>query len=118
MKHIDYALLDEFRTRGRCEVCGVFCAAREPHHLLARGMGGGGRMDIRENLIAVGSSLPFPECPCHRAIHDGHIAKDDLLQIVARREGLTAAAVQSRLFRLRRLPKGSPLPRWVKQRKG
>lgn len=113
MKHADEALLDEFRTRGRCEVCGVFCAMREPHHILPKGCGGGGRHDIRENLIAVGSTLMF-ECPCHRDIHDGRIKREVLLEIVAKREGLTVDVIQGRLWRFRRLPKGSPLPRWVK----
>jgi hypothetical protein len=39
---------------------------REPHHVFAKGMGGGGRLDIRWNLVALGSSVLL-DCRCHRA---------------------------------------------------
>lgn len=61
-----------------CEYCGR-CAEGEPHHIFTRGAGG---RDIKENLI----ELCFD---CHRAAHDGHIRRDALLGLVAKREGKT-----------------------------
>lgn len=59
-----------------CERCGK-PATGEPHHLRYRSHGGS---DIPENLI----QLCFD---CHRAVHDGKIPRDELLKIVAEREG-------------------------------
>lgn len=102
MKILDEALLDEFRTVGRCDVCGRSCLFREPHHIWARGMGGGGRLDVRINLLAVGQSRTY-QCFCHGLIHNGAIKRDDLLLIVARREKTTPGAIRDEINRLRRL---------------
>lgn len=58
----DEKLLDDFRTFGRCDVCD-YVGAREPHHIVKRGMDGGSRMDIRINLLATCRD-------CHRRIED------------------------------------------------
>ncbi len=95
MKIIDEALLSKVRARTHCEVCLVWTAPIQPHHIMSRGMGGAGRMDITENLVAV--------CPnCHRLIHDGHIHRDLLVKIVAAREKTTPEAVWEKLWELRR----------------
>ncbi|MEM3453203.1 MAG: HNH endonuclease [Candidatus Hadarchaeum sp.] len=59
-----------------CELCGK-PASGEPHHIRYRSQGGS---DIPENLI----QLCFN---CHRAVHDGKISRDELLRVVASREG-------------------------------
>lgn len=96
VKIVDEALLDEFRTGGRCQFCGRLCVAREPHHLWPRGAGGWQRLDIRINLIALGSSQGF-QCPCHHLIHTGKIKREDVLRVVARREGLSPAEIADRI---------------------
>ncbi len=98
MKVIDEGLLDEFRSAGRCEFCGKHFQSRHPHHLWARGMGGGSRLDVRINIIAL--------CPpCHNATHAGIIMRPDLLAVVAAREGLLQSQIEEEIWRLRRTPK-------------
>jgi hypothetical protein len=82
---IDEDLLDEFRGPGPCEWCGKSCLRREPHHIFARALGGGGRLDIRCNLVGLGSSI-FWECACHQAAHAGLISRLELLQVAGQRE--------------------------------
>lgn len=60
-----------------CERCGAY-ADIEPHHVFTVGSGGG---DIAMNLIQLCTS-------CHIGAHDGSIKRDELLAIVARREGV------------------------------
>lgn len=75
----DDAVLAEFRKAGPCEWCGLKCSRRDPHHIFARGMGGGRRLDLRTNLVGL--------CrPCHDRAHDGEIGKEALVVIVAKRE--------------------------------
>lgn len=104
MKIIDEALLDEFRQSGYCEWCGRWFVRLDAAHVFARGMGGGGRLDVRVNLLGL----------CRRD-HDLHHAghkptRDDLIALIAKREGLTPEAVVAEITRLRNLPKGSPVP--------
>lgn len=62
-----------------CEVCGNR-TNNEPHHINTRGSGGG---DIRENLIQLCTQ-------CHINTHSGQYpTKEDCLEIVAEREGIT-----------------------------
>lgn len=61
-----------------CERCGAY-ANIEPHHVFTVGSGGG---DIEMNLVQ-------PCTSCHIGAHDGSIKRDELLAIVARREGVT-----------------------------
>lgn len=61
-----------------CEYCGRQ-ATGEPHHIFTVGSGGG---DVEYNLIQLCYS-------CHTKTHAGHIQRDELLAIVAEREGLT-----------------------------
>lgn len=96
MKVIDEKLLGEFRG-WLCEWCGL----REwsvPHHLWARGMGGGGRLDVRINLISL---CAF----CHNDVHAGLIQRCDLLAVVAARERTTQGRIEAEIYRLRRTPK-------------
>ncbi len=103
MKVIDETLLEEFRHRSRCENCGILSRGRlDAHHIYARGMGGGGRLDVRENLIALCAL-------CHRRVHDGNIKRLQLLTVVARREGLQVEEVAQRVMDLRRKKKTPPV---------
>lgn len=95
---IDEKLLEEFRQPGACEWCGYWYEARQPHHLLARGMGAGRRIDHKFNLI----SLCYL---CHNDVHNGKILKCDLLAVVSRREGKLQDEIEAEVNRIRRLPK-------------
>lgn len=65
-----------------CERCGAR-ADIEPHHVFTVGSGGG---DIRANLIQLCTD-------CHIGVHAGAIRRDELLDIIAIREGMTADEV-------------------------
>ena len=61
-----------------CERCGAY-ADIEPHHVFTVGSGGG---DIAMNLVQLCTS-------CQIGAHSGSVKRDELLAIVARREGVT-----------------------------
>lgn len=101
MKVVDELLLMEFRAAGRCDWCRQWFARLEAHHLFAKGMGGGGRLDVRVNLAALCTA-------CHRSHHDGNEpTRNDLLAVVAAREGVLQADIEDAIAKLRRAPKGS-----------
>lgn len=95
MKIVDDALLLDFRLTFRCEVCKK---ARDvdPHHVFSRGSG---RLDIAINLISLCRG-------CHNLTHAGKVKREQILAIVARREGWTPEDIEIEIWRLRRLPKG------------
>ena len=64
--------------RRYCERCGRETDI-EPHHIFTIGSGG---QDNRENLLQLCSE-------CHISVHMGGIAREELLKIVARREGIS-----------------------------
>lgn len=102
MTIIDDELLATFRLGGTCDNCLRRCKQRVPHHLKARGMGGGKRLDIRLNLLSLG---PDFVCCCHRSHHDvNEPSYRELLGIVARREGQEPNDVECVLNILIRLP--------------
>lgn len=107
MRIIDDALLDEFRTRGRCEMCGKMCRVREPDHYMAEGHGGGNKMDVRCNVVGVGAMRTF-ECLCHRKRHDGNLPRAEILAVIAKREGVAEESVLDVLWLIKRLPKEAP----------
>ncbi len=63
-------------------------------------------MDIRENLVALGSTPNFC-CRCHTYSHNAHTGNNlrpnraDLLEIAAKREGTTPEAITEKVQRLR-----------------
>jgi 5-methylcytosine-specific restriction endonuclease McrA len=77
----DYKTIKAMR-KSHCERCGRL-ANIEPHHVFTVGSGG---MDIAENLIQLCTE-------CHIAAHSGGIARDELLDIIATREGTNADEV-------------------------
>jgi hypothetical protein len=87
-----------------CENCGTKVQRCEPHHLRAKGMGGNGILEVRINLIALGSQKLF-SCQCHRNLHDGLIDPRRLLRIVAIRERLRVEEIVEVLDLFRRLVK-------------
>ena len=96
MKIIDEQLLQEFREKTSCEWCKrrIFTGL-QPHHIFTRGAG---RLDIRCNLVAL--------CiVCHGEVHAGVIMREDLLTIVAVREGTPQDEIEREIYRLRRLRK-------------
>jgi hypothetical protein len=99
LPHIDEALLDRFRGRGRCEYCHRQCRNREPHHIRQRGIGGWSRVDVPINLISLGSAMPG-DCNCHGRFHVGHIPRCDLLALVAAREGVLQGEIEAEMDRI------------------
>jgi hypothetical protein len=94
VKKIDPTLLESVRLRCRCERCRKRGPV-DPHHVFARGMGGAGRLDLPENLIAL--------CRwCHDAFHAGNIKRAELLDLVAVRERTTVDAIVAKIHRWRR----------------
>ena len=99
---VDEAVLNDFRGPGFCEYCHKWCQCRQPHHLWARGRSSAWRLDIRINLISLGATF---ECNCHDEVHLGGILRDDLLAVVAQREGQLQDNIRLEILRLRRAPK-------------
>lgn len=98
MKIIDRELLKEWGQGGVCEFCKRPLRHRgEVHHVHTKGAG---RIDLPLNIILLGSWL---DCNCHGRFHDGHILRDDLLAVVAKREGLTQDEIREEVWRIRRL---------------
>jgi len=101
----DPEVLAEFRTPGPCENCGKLCKQREPAHIFPVS---GGRLDIRINLVALGSSRPFPLCDCHASNHqrtNGKVlTQQRMLEITSAREQTTPEAITAEVYRIRALP--------------
>lgn len=103
MKLIDEDLLAAFRSKRRCELCAQPAdGPLDPHHVMAKGMGGASRVDVRENLLAL-----CRECHCN--VHAGNIHRDVCWLIVALREGLTVDECRARVMRVLNAPKGTEL---------
>ena len=81
-----------------CEWCGRVGVALEVHHLWKKGMGGGKRLDIPENLVTLcagwGSSW------CHKKADEGLIPRTALVLLVAKRENTTSEAIEEKVNRL------------------
>lgn len=98
MRIVNQQLLKEFRYVARCEFCKRPSQGCDPHHLRCKGMGGGSRLDVRCNLIAL-------DRLCHSEFHAGNIAYYDLLAIVAAREGVNQRDIEAVVNLILRLPK-------------
>lgn len=111
MKIINDKLLDEFRGPGRCEKCLFWFPVRYPHHIYARGFGGGSRMDVPENLVSLCSVMPGNGC--HEACHARKpgFGVYDMLDLVRYRinDGRTVEQIEDYLDLLVRSPKGTVL---------
>lgn len=99
MTIIDNDLLADFRMSPKCEYCGKYTpSGGHVHHIEARGMGSGKRLDVRENLIFLCA------VPCHQDVHDGRILRCDLLAVVAMRESKTQDQIERMIYELLRTP--------------
>lgn len=102
--------LARFRSPGRCEFCQQ-PGQREAAHVLSAGAG---RMDIGINLVSLGLG-PWAwayggrsVCCCHVQNHQGKPpTREDLLEIVARRESVAVGDLEAALYLIRRLPNGA-----------
>lgn len=86
MRIINPELLKAFHLPGPCELCGRMCKEREPHHVIAKGMGGGRRLDSVYNMVAVGRGHA---CPCHSTFADSIKGSTASWGAIARRQGCT-----------------------------
>ena len=104
----DKVVLARFRLPGPCEYCGRPCPnGRDPHHaVIKRGMGGGRRLDVPENLISLCRGFYQGKwVSCHDDAERGVIPKADLLAIIARRENMLQDEIEAYLWLLLRRPK-------------
>lgn len=97
MRIIDEEVLDEFRSKRKCERCKAKVSGCEPHHIFCRGRGSASRLDTHINLIGLCAE-------CHRKFHDGNVDRSELLEIVAKRERLTADKIEETIHMLLRSP--------------
>lgn len=94
---IDKKLLLAVRKTGRCQWCGR-SGPTDAAHVFTRGMGGGSRLDIRINLVALCRQ-------CHDDHHRGERPIDcDLLALSAATEGLTTQEARGVIWLLRAVP--------------
>jgi hypothetical protein len=97
---IDEKLLDYFRDKRICELCGRRIPWKEkahPHHVQARGHGGGSRLDVALNVLGA-----CWQCHSDAGTPEG---KEQCLEVVAYREGLLVEQVQEAIWRLLRRDK-------------
>jgi hypothetical protein len=101
-------LLQKTRERMCCEWCGR-PGAIQAAHVYAKGFGGGFQLDHPYNTLAL--------CvQCHAQHHNGERQiKDDLLALIAAREGVLQSDLEAELLRLRRI-EGKP-KKWQHRRK-
>lgn len=102
--------LARFRSPGRCEYCSA-PGQREAAHVFSAGAG---RMDIDINLVSLGLGPwawaygGLSSCQCHVQNHNNKPpTRDDLLEIVARRESVAVVDLEAALYLIRRLPNGA-----------
>jgi hypothetical protein len=107
VKIVNESLLASMRGPGRCEYCHKSCKVLEAAHVFSKGAG---RLDIRINLVSLGSTLGF-ECQCHSKSHNANSGNGvrpnlkDLIQVVSEREKVMPEDIKPVIDFIRRLPK-------------
>jgi hypothetical protein len=106
MKVISEAMLNRFRGPGLCECgCGQWSDNREAHHaFVKRGMGGGTRMDVKENLCGL---RPLP---CHYKAEHSQEFNRKIQERIAVREGRTVEEIRDWLNTITAAPKRGQIP--------
>lgn len=100
MRILNESLLRRFRGPGVCEWCKKCVRNREAHHVFTRGSG---RLDVRINIASLCAAFSGGDC-CHARTHNGGTPTfDDLIGIVAAREGVKLHEIVSEVWRLRRI---------------
>ena len=69
-------------------VCGVWSDVRDAHHVFERGHNSWKRIDLRWNLVSLGTMLGS-NCRCHARYHNGVLTRAEIIMVVAARENLT-----------------------------
>ncbi len=100
MKILNKPLRLEFALPGNCEMCGLPCKKREPHHHYTSTP----EMTIRCNMVSLGSTLDW-QCNCHSYIHSGRIPRIQVLERIAAREHQRPEDISAVLDLFRRLVK-------------
>ena len=95
----DEPLLENFRNKKKCECCGRKCKSTDAAHIIPRGLGGGGRVDIPGNLVSLRRW-----CHSHQGLAGGP-SLDDLKRIVEKRDGVQWSEVEEAVHAIQRLPK-------------
>ncbi len=103
MKVKNDKLLKERRLPGKCDCCGKWCPdGRDPHHVPTRGSGGS---DLRCSVVSLSRY-------CHGNHHGGgDPTTADLLEIIAKREGVSVDVVKEVTNWFRRLDKDASFER-------
>jgi hypothetical protein len=104
---INNKLIEDMREEiPSCEICGGFSFGAftlEMCHVIAKGMGGGRRLDIRENLFkACGPAALW--LGCHGQPHKGKISKEKIWVAIAKRENITVEECKARVQAKRKAP--------------
>jgi hypothetical protein len=115
--HKSEGTLKSFRGPGICGLCGRWLNSRHVHHVIAKGGGGGRRLDVPFNLIPVGGAF---DCPCHADADAHRISISEVFAKVGEREGMDGEEVERRVRLMLRAPKDcrvclacEGLGRWV-----
>ena len=106
MRFVCEKTLDIYRKGGLCEYCHKPCRAREPNHLIGRGFGGGFRLDVHCNLIALGQTVTW-QCRCHMLFHHCGISQGEMAAVIAVRERVTSHDLMRVLWWIEALDKHS-----------
>lgn len=117
MQVLDEILMQEMRDAKRCNLCGkmrYYGCPMHPHHIARRGTGGGSRVDVRFNLLAL-------HWDCHDSTENGHVPILVQWACVAAREKKTIEEVSSFVNALINAPKEAifrdgklHLPSWAR----
>ena len=96
MKVVDELYLEYVRQQP-CSLCAA-PPPSQPHHLQARGMGGGSRLDVALGVL--------PLCVfCHQKVHNGNIHRRTLWELIDHKHGLEPGTAQVAVWKLLRREK-------------